>query len=139
MTRPEECSAIQDVVKLLATDGFDGLGEAIRRIINEAMRLERQNYLGVGPYERSDERRGYANGYKPKTVQTRVGALDLDIPQVRDSSFYPSSLEKGLRSDKNQEFMLLKLSVVLPVRAILPPDIIHLNPSSKPCLLRRLL
>ena len=37
MTRPEECSVIQDVLKLLANDGFDGLGEAIRRIINEAM------------------------------------------------------------------------------------------------------
>lgn len=111
MTRPEECSAIQDVVKLLATDGFDGLGEAIRRIINEAMRLERQNYLGVGPYERSDERRGYANGYKPKTVQTRVGALDLDIPQVRDSSFYPSSLEKGLRSERALKVALAEMYV----------------------------
>jgi len=111
VTRPEECSAIQDVVKLLATDGFDGLGEAIRRIINEAMRLERQNYLGVGPYERSDERRGYANGYKPKTVQTRVGALDLDIPQVRDSSFYPSSLEKGLRSERALKVALAEMYV----------------------------
>lgn len=111
MTRPEECSAIQDVVKLLATDGFDGLGEAIRRIINEAMRLERQNYLGVGPYERSDERRGYANGYKPKTVQTRVGALDFDIPQVRDSSFYPSSLEKGLRSERALKVALAEMYV----------------------------
>jgi putative transposase len=64
VTRPEDYSVIQEVVKLLADDGFDGLGEAIRRIINEAMRLERQNYLGVGPYERSEERRGYANGYK---------------------------------------------------------------------------
>lgn len=111
MTRPEDCSAIQDVVKLLATDGFDGLGEAIRRIINEAMRLERQNYLGVGPYERSDERRGYANGYKPKTVQTRVGALDFDIPQVRDSSFYPSSLEKGLRSERALKVALAEMYV----------------------------
>lgn len=111
MTRPEECSAIQDVVKLLATDGFDGLGEAIRRIINEAMRLERQNHLGVGPYERSDERRGYANGYKPKTVQTRVGALDFDIPQVRDSSFYPSSLEKGLRSERALKVALAEMYV----------------------------
>jgi transposase-like protein len=111
VTRPEDCSAIQDVVKLLANDGFDGLGEAIRRIINEAMRLERQNHLGVGPYERSDERRGYANGYKPKTVQTRVGALDLDVPQVRDSSFYPSSLEKGLRSERALKVALAEMYV----------------------------
>ena len=75
------------------------------------MRLERQNHLGVGPYERSDERRGYANGYKPKTVQTRVGALDFDIPQVRDSSFYPSSLEKGLRSERALKVALAEMYV----------------------------
>lgn len=83
MTCPEDYSAIEDVVKLLADDGFDALGEAIRRVINEAMRLERQNHLGVDPYERSVARRGHANGFKPKTVHTRVGALDLDVPQIR--------------------------------------------------------
>lgn len=111
MTCPEEYSAIQDVVKLLADDGFNGLGEAIRRVINEAMRLERQNYLGVGPYERSEARKGYANGFKPKTVQTRVGALELDVPQVRDSSFYPSSLEKGLRSERALKVALAEMYV----------------------------
>lgn len=111
MTCPEEYNAIQDVVKLLATDGFDALGEAMRRIINEAMRLERQNHLGVDPYERSEMRNGYANGYKPKTVQTRIGALDLDVPQVRDSSFYPSSLEKGLRSERALKIALAEMYV----------------------------
>lgn len=111
MARPEEYSVIQDVVKLLADDGFNALGEALRRIINQAMQLERQQHLGVGPYERSDARNGYANGYKPKTVQTRVGALDLDIPQVRDSSFYPSSLEKGLRSERALKIALAEMYV----------------------------
>jgi transposase-like protein len=111
VTRPEEYSVIQDVVKLLADDGFNALGEALRRIINQAMQLERQQHLGVGPYERSDARNGYANGYKPKTVQTRVGALGLDIPQVRDSSFYPSSLEKGLRSERALKIALAEMYV----------------------------
>jgi len=111
VTRPEEYSVIQDVVKLLADDGFNALGEALRRIINQAMQLERQQHLGVGPYERSDARNGYANGFKPKTVQTRVGALDLDIPQVRDSSFYPSSLEKGLRSERALKIALAEMYV----------------------------
>ncbi len=111
MTCPEEYSAIQDVVKLLADDGFNALGEALRRILNEAMRLERQSHLGVGPYERSEVRNGYANGYKPKTVQTRVGALELDVPQVRDSSFYPSSLEKGLRSERALKIALAEMYV----------------------------
>lgn len=111
MTRPEEYSVIQDIVKLLADDGFNALGEALRRILNQAMLLERQQHLAVGPYERSDARNGYNNGYKPKTVQTRIGALDLDIPQVRDSSFYPSSLEKGLRSKRALKIALAEMYV----------------------------
>lgn len=111
MTRPEEYNVIQNVVKLLADDGFNALGEALRHIINQAMQLERQQHLGVGPYERSSARNGYANGYKPKTVQTRVGALDLDVPQVRDSSFYPSSLEKGLRSERALKIALAEMYV----------------------------
>src|SRR6478736_1046047 len=70
------------------------------------MKLERAAALGAGPYQRSDGRKGYANGFKPKTVQTRVGALTLAVPQARGVEFYPSALEKGLRSER-----ALKLAV----------------------------
>ncbi|HBY98800.1 MAG TPA: hypothetical protein DEP84_33450 [Chloroflexi bacterium] len=64
------------------------------------MQAERQKSLGVGPYERSAERQGHANGDKPKTVQTRVGAITFDVPQVREGGFDPSALEQGLRSER---------------------------------------
>lgn len=111
MTCLEENSIFNDVLKLLTTDGFNAVGEAVRRLINEAMRLERQGYLGVGPYERSGDRQGYANGYKPKTVKTRVGELTFAIPQVRDSGFYPSSLEKGIRSERALKLALAEMYV----------------------------
>jgi transposase-like protein len=111
MTCPEENSTFYDVLKLLTADGFNGLGEAVRRLINEAMRLERQGHLGVGPYERSEDRQGYANGYKPKTVKTRVGELTFAIPQVRDGGFYPSSLEKGIRSERALKLALAEMYV----------------------------
>jgi transposase-like protein len=75
------------------------------------MRLERQQHLGVGPYERSEARQGYSNGFKPKTVQTRVGTLEFTVPQVRDSGFYPSSLEKGLRSEQALKLALAEMYV----------------------------
>jgi transposase-like protein len=75
------------------------------------MRLERQGHLGVGPYERSEDRQGYANGYKPKTVKTRVGELTFAIPQVRDGGFYPSSLEKGIRSERALKLALAEMYV----------------------------
>lgn len=52
------------------------------------------------PYERTEERRGYANGFKPKTMTTRIGKVIFAVPQVRDGSFYPQALEKGLRSER---------------------------------------
>ena len=111
MTCPEENSTFYDVLKLLTADGFNGLGEAVRRLINEAMRLERQGYLGAGPYERSEDRQGYANGYKSKTVKTRVGELKFAVPQVRDGGFYPSSLDKGIRSERALKLALAEMYV----------------------------
>ena len=97
---------LEEVLKLLAEDGFDGIGELLRIVLNAAMVVEREKYLGATSYERSAERRDYANGFKPKTVQTRVGELALAVPQVREGGFYPASLEKGLRSER-----ALKLSI----------------------------
>jgi putative transposase len=55
------------------------------------MRLERQRYL------RADQRRDYANGYKPKTVATRLGKITFSVPQVREGGFYPNALEIKFR------------------------------------------
>jgi transposase-like protein len=44
-------------------------------------------------------------------VQTRIGSLDLNIPQVRDGSFYPSSLEKGLRSERALKVALAEMYI----------------------------
>ena len=72
----------------------------IRMLINQAMQIERENYLQAKSYERNSERQGYANSYKPKTVKTRVGEVTFDIPRVREGGFYPRSLEKGMRSER---------------------------------------
>jgi transposase-like protein len=69
-------------------------------VINTAMQAERQKHLRAAPFEHAPERQGHANGYKPKTVQTRLGAITFDVPQVREGGFYPQALEKGLRSER---------------------------------------
>jgi transposase-like protein len=75
------------------------------------MQIERQKHLGAGPYERSPERHGYANGYKPKTVKTRLGDITFDVPQVREGGFYPAALEKGLRSERALNLALAEMYV----------------------------
>ncbi len=52
------------------------------------------------PCERSAQRQGYANGYKPKTVLTRMGQITLAGPHVRSGDFYPSALQRGSRSEQ---------------------------------------
>ena len=62
-----------ELLEQIAAQGFDALPELIRIVINEAMRMERQNHLGVAPYQRSPERRGHGNGFKDHTERTRLG------------------------------------------------------------------
>jgi len=106
MTRHDpDSTTIQLALELLTAHGFDGLREALQLLFNEAMKIERAEYLGAAPYERSESRHGHANGFKPKTIKTRVGTLELSVPQVREPDeegvrFYPSALERGTRSER---------------------------------------
>jgi len=106
MIHKQEHSLNPEILELLTNEGLSGMNEAVRILMNAAMLLEREKYLGAAKHERTEERRGYANGFKPKTVQTRIGALTFEVPQTRDGKFYPNSLEKGLRSER-----ALKLAV----------------------------
>jgi len=83
MTRQEDSSRYEDILELLATHGLEGLARAMEILLNEAMRLERADFLRATPHERTPDRRGYANGFKPKIVKGRVGELRLEVPQVR--------------------------------------------------------
>ncbi len=93
-------SLIEEIVKGLIGHGTEGLKPVLELLMNAAMKIEREQFLGAAAHERSEERKGYANGYKPKELHTRMGSLDLRIPQVRGLCFYPQSLEKGSRSEK---------------------------------------
>jgi putative transposase len=93
-------SLIDQIVKELIGQGAEGLKPVLELLFNVAMKVEREQFLGAGSHERSNERKGYANGYKPKEVQTRMGTLELAIPQVRGLGFYPQSIEKGSRSER---------------------------------------
>jgi transposase-like protein len=75
------------------------------------MRVERQQYLGARPYERSPARRGRANGFKPKTIRTRLGEITCAVPQVREGGFYPAALEKGQRSERAFTLALAEMYV----------------------------
>jgi putative transposase len=106
-----DATTIDAALKLLTEHGYDEMARAIEILLGEAMKIERSAFLGAGPYERTEERIGFANGYKPKRVKSRLGELSLQIPKVRGlpdgvEAFYPRALERGERSER-----ALKLAV----------------------------
>jgi putative transposase len=111
MTTRSNDTAISDLAEVLSDNGLNGLGSAVALLINEAMKIERSRHLNAAPYERTELRNGYANGFKPKQLKTRVGHLDLQVPQVRGSDFYPSFLEKGLRSERALRLSLAEMYI----------------------------
>ena len=111
MTHQPHPTITNQVVELLSEHGFDGMAEAMQLLMNECMKIERRAFIGVGPYQRGEARNGQANGFKPKHVKTRVGELELAVPQVRGASFYPQSLEKGSRSEKALRLALAEMYV----------------------------
>jgi len=91
---------IADIVEQLIGEGPQAMAPVITALMNLAMRMERERFLGAAHYERAPERRGYANGTKPKMIDTPAGTLDLDVPKTAgtDEPFYPQALERGRRS-----------------------------------------
>ncbi|MBF2754201.1 MAG: IS256 family transposase [Gammaproteobacteria bacterium AqS3] len=100
MAQHNEDRPIDEAVERLKTNGFDGLADAVTVLLNSAMMAERSEPLGAGLCGRSSDRRGYANGYKGKSLKTRLGTLQLSVPQTRDGELYPQSLTRGLRSER---------------------------------------
>jgi len=126
-----ENNPLEAAYAALLTQGLDGAGEALRILVNEAGKIERAQHLNAQPFERCAERRGYANGFKPKTVMTRLGEQTFDIPQVRDSSFYPSALEKGSRTEQALNIALAEMyvqgvstrKVITVLQSLLGPEV----------------
>lgn len=96
MTHQNDYTFANDLVE----KGLEAVPELLRVLINNVMQVERSKFLQAGEYERTEDRKGHANGYKPKTVRTRMGEITFAVPQVREGGFYPSALEKGLRSER---------------------------------------
>ena len=111
MTYQQENTAFDQAMELLIKNGFNEIATPICTLMNAAMKIERARFLNAAPYERTDKRQGYANGYKNKTVNTRVGSIQLDVPQTRNCDFYPSSLERVLRSERALKLALAEMYV----------------------------
>ncbi len=67
--------------------GQDGLAKLVEALLNQVLEAQVIEALGADRHERSEERQGYRNGYRPRTLYTRVGPVTLQVPQTQDGSF----------------------------------------------------
>ena len=111
MTYRQDFTLPAELIEQVQEQGLDVQPELIRIVINAAMQAERSEHLQAAAYQHSEERRGYANGFKPKTMRTRVGEITFAVPQVREGGFYPQALEKGLRSERALTLALAEMYV----------------------------
>jgi transposase-like protein len=107
----KETNPLEAAYAVLLEHGLDGAGEALRILVNEAAKIERSEFLGAAPYERTATRRDYANGFKPKTMLTRLGEVTFQVPQVRFGDFYPSAQDGGTRTDQAVNLALAEMVV----------------------------
>lgn len=80
--------------------GSEHTPRILEKLFNQLMLAERETVLGAAPYERTEDRNGFANGFKDRKYLSKMGDLSLKVPQTRDIPFYPSCLEKGERTER---------------------------------------
>ena len=117
MTHQDECPAISDLTALLIEHGPEAMATALTTLMNHAMQIEREQVLQAKSHQRTTRRQGYANGFKPKILKTRVGQVDLQIPKTRGyhdengRPFYPKALERGVRSERAMTLAVAEMYV----------------------------
>lgn len=92
-------------------NGQDGLAKLVETVLNQVLEAQVTETLGAGRHERSDERAGYRNGYRSRTLYTRVGPVTLLVPQTRDGSFSTDIFKRYQRSE--QAFVLALMEMVV--------------------------
>ena len=93
-----------DLLELMRKRGVDGdvdfLREALRVLVEEIMEADVSSRTGAGYGERNPERVTQRNGYRSRAWDTRVGTMELQIPKLREGSYFPSLLEPRRRSER---------------------------------------
>jgi putative transposase len=85
------------------------LGEIVERVVQQLLEAEMTEHIGAAPYERSVTCTGHRNGYKPRTLMTRVGTLNLLVPQDREGTFSTRLFSRYQRNEKALVVALMEM------------------------------
>lgn len=92
-------------------NGPNGLAKLVETVLNQVLEAQITESVGAQRHERSEERQGYRNGYRARTLYTRVGPVTLQVPQTRDGSFSTDIFKRYQRSE--QAFVLALMEMVV--------------------------
>ncbi len=92
---------LQELLRKAHMEGdVDFLREGVRVLAQALMEIEVDQHVGAGRHERTEGRSGHRNGYGARSWDTRAGTVELAVPRVRDSSYFPSLLEPTRRAER---------------------------------------
>jgi len=105
--RRVDAELVQEV--LLDDSGF--LREICERVVQQILEAEMTEHIGAAPYERVQGRTGHRNGHKPRMLRTRVGTLNLLVPQDREGTFSTRLFSRYQRNEKALCLALMEMYV----------------------------
>ncbi len=100
-----------ETVEGVMLDDPDFLQEIVERTVQQILEAEMTAHVGVGRYERGEGRTGHRNGYKPRELRTRVGTLQLLVPQDREGTFSTQLFARYQRNEKALALALMQMYV----------------------------
>jgi putative transposase len=101
----------EEVAQGILLDDPAFLREIVERMLQEFLEAEMTEHVGAAPYERTTERKGHRNGHKPRTLRTRVGTLNLFVPQDREGTFSTRLFSRYQRNEKALVLALMEMYV----------------------------
>lgn len=101
----------QKILHHLFTSNDEGVKNLLEQILNQILEHQRTEQVNADEYERTEDRKGYRNGYKSRKLTTRVGTLTLRIPQIREGVFSTELFNRYQRSEQALVLALMEMVV----------------------------
>lgn len=99
MTQVNITLSQEEVLQVLSGNRDDAFKLLVERILNAVMLMESEEQLGASRHERTTDRQDYRNGTRARVLNTRIGALTLDVPRHRNQPFHTMVFENYQRSE----------------------------------------
>ena len=101
----------EELLQGFLLDEPEFLRQIVERVLQEMLEAEMTEHVGAAPYERTHKRTGQRNGYKPRALRTRVGTLNLLVPQDREGTFSTRLFSRYQRNEKALVLALMEMYV----------------------------